>query len=185
VKPTPLTRAAAVAVAIGLTIAMAALSRVPYRTSSDDHALIRLSWRTPGAFVNECRTPTPEELASLPVHMRRDQVCEGRILPNRLRVTLNGDLIIDEAVRAAGAREDRPLYVFREIAVPPGEHRVHLTWGVEGASAQLPQTLDSVVRLAPGEITLFTYDVDRRALVVRGGAATIDPVNEASTGEGS
>jgi hypothetical protein len=162
------TRTAAVGVALGLTLATAALSRVPYAAAGDDQALLRLTWRTPGEFVNECRTRTAEELQSLPVHMRSDEVCEGTILPNRLRVVLNGELIIDEPVRAAGAREDRPLYVFREIHVAPGEHRVQIEWGVENAPAHARQTLHSNVNLEAGEISLFTYDVDSRALVVRG-----------------
>jgi hypothetical protein len=158
----------AIGVAVGLTAGVAALSRVPFGPDIADHAVIRLSWRTPGEFVNECRAPTAEELARLPVHMRRDEICEGRILPKRLQVQLNGEPAIDETVRAAGAREDRPLYVFRELRVAPGEHDVAIEWSTQNGLAPVRQALEARVRLEPGEIALFTYDVDRRALVVRG-----------------
>jgi hypothetical protein len=170
-KRSVLNRAAGVAVALGLTLATAALSRVPWGPAVHDHAVIRLSWRTPGEFVNECRTPTAEELAALPIHMRRDEICEGRILPKRLRVLLDGREEIDEVVRAAGAREDRPLYVYREIPVPPGDHSVVIEWGTENGPSGSRQGLQAQLRLAAGEIALLTYDVDRRELVVRGGAA--------------
>lgn len=121
-------RFSALLVALAATWAMAALSRVPYDATSADHALIRLSWRTTGEFVDECRRSTPEELERLPVHMRREVVCEGRMVPYHLRVTLDGRVVAEETVRAAGARQDRPLYVHREIRVAPGEYHLAIVW---------------------------------------------------------
>jgi hypothetical protein len=154
---------------------IAGLSRVPYAPPSDD-ALIRLSWRTAGEYVEECRTLTAEELEALPIHMRREQVCEGRMVPYRLRMTLDGVPVYDERVRAAGAREDRPLYVFRELRVPPGRYDVEVTW--EPEPAQRPAAgrdsvggglrLDARLALAAGEVSLITYDLNERVLVVRG-----------------
>ncbi len=64
-------------VALLMTLAIGALSQVPYRTESADQAWIRLSWRVSTPRIEECRTLTAEELAELPIHMRRDEVCEG------------------------------------------------------------------------------------------------------------
>jgi hypothetical protein len=52
--------------------------------------------------------------------MRREEVCEGRVLAYRLRVVLDGDTVADETVEPRGARADRPLYVFHEIRAQPG-----------------------------------------------------------------
>jgi hypothetical protein len=174
-------RTAAAALAVLVTTAIAALSRVPYEPAQPEAALIRLSWRAPSAFVEECRTLTPEELERLPVHMRRERVCEGRLLPYRLRVALDGRTVLDEVVRAAGAREDRPLYVFHELPVPAGEHRLHVTWereesetadpagGTGGANpAPVRLALEAHLRLAARDISLITYDMDERVLVARG-----------------
>jgi hypothetical protein len=174
-------RVAGAVLAVLVTAGIAALSRVPYEPTHPDEALIRLSWRTPGAFVEECRTPSPEELERLPVHMRRERICEGRLVPYRLHVALDGRVVIDEVVRAAGAREDRPLYVFRELPVPAGEHRLEVVWeeaeagaaalrGLAGRPGEAPPrlTLDARVRLAPRDISLVTYDMDERVLVARG-----------------
>src|SRR5690606_15072501 len=89
-------------------------------------AVLRLSWRVRGIRIQECRTLTPEELDALPPHMRRPEVCEGRIAPYRLRVRVDCRVLADTLVHAAGAREDRPVYVFREFRVVPGVHRVDL-----------------------------------------------------------
>jgi len=166
-------------------LAVALLSRVPYDSAGRDEALIRLSWRTPGELVTECRRLTPEELERLPAHMRREEVCEGRMAPYRLRVTIDGEEVLDDIVRAAGVREDRPLYVYRELFVAPGEHRIEVDWeevregdgiissapggGSNGrGTAQRQLTLDARVSLQSREITLVTYDLDSRVLVARG-----------------
>ncbi|HEX7091319.1 MAG TPA: hypothetical protein VF192_14350 [Longimicrobiales bacterium] len=120
-------RVAVAVVVTGMALAaLAALSRAPYREPGADEAVLRLSWRVRGIRVQECRSLTPEELAALPPHMRRPEVCEGRIAPYRLRVRVDGRVLADTLVHAAGAREDRPVYVFREFRVLPGVHRVDL-----------------------------------------------------------
>jgi hypothetical protein len=153
-KPGASLRAAAVTAL--LMVAVAALSRVPYdaaqRTLSGSSAtgeaasetamegvgpadatpevpaVLRFSWRAASRLVEECRRLSDEDLARLPVHMRREEVCEGRLLPYRLRVTLNDRLVVDEIVEPAGARGDRPLFVFHELVVRPGEYRVEVEW---------------------------------------------------------
>jgi hypothetical protein len=191
-------RLAGAALALALTAAIVAASRVPYAASDADRAMIRLSWRTPGAQVEECRRVSEEELEALPVHMRREEVCERRALPYRLYVLVNGQTVYDEVVRPAGAREVRPLYVFREIPVAPGSYQVDVLWQPEGGApaatapdepgaltraedptadrvenpsrraAQHRLTLSVRLALEPRDVALLTYDVDRQQLVARG-----------------
>jgi hypothetical protein len=100
---------------------------------------------------------------------------------------------MDETVQGSGEVQVRPLYVYREVALPPGEHRVEVTFErvgpAEGAAeeeeeeeeeelesrarrareAAVPRRLEleRVVRLRPREVLLVTYDAERRELVVR------------------
>lgn len=169
--------AVAIAVAVLGTVGLGALSQVPYDHEPASHAVIRLAWRTRGATVEECRRPSAEELAKLPAHMRQEEVCEGRVLPYRLTVSVDGRPTIDRTVRARGARADRPLYVFDEIPVAPGEHRLAIGFAplpsrsgdAIGDRAPTPDRLDweGAIRLSPKEIALITYDDERRMLVVR------------------
>lgn len=130
-------RIALAGVVAGVALAtLTALSRTPYREPGADDAVLRLSWRVRGIRVRECRTLTPEELDALPPHMRRPEVCEGRIAPYRLRVRVDGRVLTDTLVHAAGAREDRPLYVFREFRVVPGVHRVDLLFVREAGQGE-------------------------------------------------
>lgn len=113
-------------VAGAIAFAVAALSRVPYAAGDEEGAILRLSWRFRGERLEECRRLSAEELAQLPAHMRREVVCEGGVAPFLLSATVDSVAVAHDTIRASGARADRPLYVFREVRVAPGEHRLQV-----------------------------------------------------------
>lgn len=173
---------------VAALLAIGAATRFPYPAAPPDHGVLRLSWRTRGERVEECRRLTPAEIAQLPIHMRREEVCEGRVLPYLLVVEMDGRLLLRERVLPAGARHDRPLYVFHEIPIPTGEHRLAVRFVREdtrrergGGSGRgrdddhserrsaTPSylELETGFRARPGEVTLVTYDADQRELVAR------------------
>ena len=182
------------ALALAGTAALGALSWVPYTAERVDHAVIRLAWRARGERVRQCRRLSPEELAKLPQHMRQEEVCERRILPYRLQVAVDGTPVVDELVRAGGAREDRPLFVFHELPVAPGTHTVHVTFVRQGALERPGQAaeraedvdefearrrksdtpprleLDRSVTLPVRRIVLITYDDEQKTLRLAGGS---------------
>jgi hypothetical protein len=157
-------------------------SFVPYTAERDVGAIVRLAWRARGERVRDCRRRTPDELAKLPAHMRQEEVCEGRILPYRLVVELDGAAAVNQLIHGAGAREDRPLYVFQDLVVPPGMHRIALSFTREGTapadSTAVPGglatparlSLDTTVTLGSRRVVLVTYDEEREQLVVRDGS---------------
>ncbi len=163
-------------VALVATLAVGGLSQVPYEHEPAAHSVIRLAWRIRGAVATECRTLTAEELEKVPVHMRRAEECERRPVSYTLRVAVDGETVVEERVRAAGARADRPLYVFRDLAVSPGNRQLAISFireaeleaRSEGDKAVIPARLDfdQTLRLAPKQIALVTYDAERRALVM-------------------
>jgi hypothetical protein len=180
-------------VAAAAVAAIGALSRVSYVAEAGNHAVVRLAWRTRSTRVEECRHLSAEELARRPIHMREDEVCEGRLLPYLLHVLVD-DRSDSSLVRAAGARADRPLYVYREFPVAPGRHRLRVMFAREGSpGAESPHDeaaegahpehakatiaparldLDTVVTLREREVALVTYDADLRRLVVRSRAGS-------------
>lgn len=178
----PTRRWAGVVLGTAAVFGLAAASRLPYPAADAEQAVLRLSWRSQGARLEECRRLSPEELAELPVHMRRAEVCEGRLLPHELVVELDGVRVVRETILPAGARGDRPLYVHREMALAPGARRLSVRFAREGAGAAdapggppgehaaAPPArleLDRPVELRAGEVLLVTYDPDQRRLVVR------------------
>jgi hypothetical protein len=167
----------AILVAVGATAALGALSRVPYQSDRSASAVLRLAWRARGVRVEECRQLTEEELANLPQHMRRSEVCEGRLLPYRLTVDVDGTTLVNTEIRPAGAREDRPLYVLQDLLLAPGPHDVSVVFfrerkvGSEAeASAATPARLEfrGEIEFAVREIALITYDAEAKELVHKG-----------------
>lgn len=173
-------RAIGLVVAVSACAMLALLSGVPYGAESAQGAVIRLAWRARGERVSRCRRPTPEELSKLAAHMRPQEICERGITPYRLRVTVDDMLRLDQVVRAGGAQADRPLFVFSELALSPGVHRLAITFErveegraeSEAAGADVPQphetphrlALAETVTLAPRAVVLVTYDDDARRL---------------------
>jgi hypothetical protein len=161
--------------AVAALAALAALSQAPYAHQRADTAELRLAWRARSARIDACRRRTADELARLPVHMRQELVCERRVAPYRLTVTLDDSAIVDRAVVAAGARADRPLYVFEEIPLEPGTYALRVaftrqddpaadTAAADPRAAPRRLTLDTTVMVPAGRAVLVTYDENTRRL---------------------
>ena len=160
---TSLRRSAATALAALLTAGLVAGSRWTWRANDESAAAIRLSWRSVSAPIEECRRVTPEELAQLPPHMRREEICERRHAPFRLTVEIDGDVVRSTRLEPAGASGDRPLYVFEELRVAPGEHRLAIRFEEVRSGDAVPaslRTLDTSLALGPREIAIVSLGPD-------------------------
>jgi len=184
-----------VAVAALATVAIGAASRAPWKATPQGQALLRLSWRAQSETTEECRPLTDQEKAKLPVHMQVPEVCETRAVPYLLRVTIDGSVDLADTVHGAGAREDRPVYVFREIDLAPGSHSLDVEFlpigyrparevdgaqeddrggeaeseGVEDDEEEEERMISlryaETIRVGEREVVLVAYDSARRALV--------------------
>ncbi len=121
-------RIAAVATAALAALAIGAASRAPWAASPEDRALLRLSWRAPSEVAEQCRPLSAQEKADLPVHMQVPEVCETRAVPYLLEVRIDGATFAADTIHGAGAREDRPITVFREIPVAVGERAIDIAF---------------------------------------------------------
>ncbi|MBA4072228.1 MAG: hypothetical protein C0497_10395 [Gemmatimonas sp.] len=117
-------RIAGLVVAGGVLILLRAGSLTPLRTAPDGTAMLRLSWSARPERIEQCRRLSDAELAARPQHMRLRWECEGRFARYLLRVSVDGRVLAADTVRGGGLRSDRPMHVFREYAVIPGERRV-------------------------------------------------------------
>jgi hypothetical protein len=125
--------------------------------------------------------------------MRQPLACEGTTAEYRLRVRVDGSLVTDHIVHGGGLRRDRRLYVFEEVALPPGEAEIDIRFDrVESAQPANPAdaaddgrlehhesvppggrgefvppdlSLERRVRVVSREVLLVTYSSERRALI--------------------
>jgi hypothetical protein len=170
----PGTKAASVTTTAILALLLGAFSQWPTH-EEPRNALIRLSWRTEPARIEECRRLTPEELAEIPAHMRRAEECVGDFVDYVLTADIDGTELLVDTISPSGLRRDRPVYVLRDLPVDPGTHRLAVTFSPlvpagapSPAAGFTPLRLEDEVSLDEGEIALVTLDVSE-TLVRRGG----------------
>lgn len=117
-NPLRLLGATVVSAAILLAIAWASIA--PLQVARGHDAIVRISLGARAERIEICRRQTDEELAKLAPQMRQRVVCEGTTARYRLEVRRDGELLHSQIVRGGGLRNDRPLYVSRDLRVPAG-----------------------------------------------------------------
>ena len=108
----------------GLMWGMTLASAAPVPQRDVESARLRLSWNARPERIEVCRTRSEEELERREEHMRQRVECDGRFATYELRVEADGRPLHESAVRGAGLRNDRPIYLLREIDIAPGVHRL-------------------------------------------------------------
>lgn len=116
----------AVAVAGALALRWSTIAPWTTATGGGDVARVRLSWSARPERVEQCRTLSDEELSKLPEHMRLRTQCEGFSARYLLTVSVDGERLVLDTLRGGGLRHDRPIYVFTESDVTPGERRLRI-----------------------------------------------------------
>lgn len=140
------------------------LTRYSHGASSDRGAL-RLAWRMPVPRLVECREPTEAELEALPIHMRQDEICEGRAVEYRLEVSVDGVVRHRSLKAGAGARGDRPIHVFQELPLEPGSRHVRVVF--ERADGAGGETGDGTDAWSPGQADADATELPARLVLDR------------------
>ncbi len=161
----------AIAGTLGLTRA-SSFSLSPH----GEQAVLRLAWTARPERIEDCRQRSDEELSKLPSHMRQPMSCVGTSATYRLEVRWNDQMIVQQTIRGAGLRHDRPLYLYRNIDLPPGDavirvafQRVESVTGSARAREEaVPPSLlfERHLQLKSRKVVLVTYDAERRDLVI-------------------
>ncbi len=121
-------RGAGIAVAAGVWAVscaiIAAVSLGPWWTAMDPTPQLVISLKHPGQVGEDCRTLSDEEKAAMPIHMRRDQICERRRADVRIQVEVDGAPVLDASYAPAGLWGDGNSIAIERVPVTEGSHRV-------------------------------------------------------------
>jgi hypothetical protein len=152
-------RLAIFAVSFAIAIGVSRLSHVRTPSGLDD-SVVRLSWRTQGVSVEECRRLTEEELERIAPHMRRPEECTGGVADYELVVTLDDDVRVIDTIGPSGVRRDRPVYVFYDLGVDPGTYSVAVRFAALVPPGTAPSVLEwaGQMKLEANEVGLITTD---------------------------
>jgi ferredoxin len=115
--------------ALLLAAGLGAANQLPYHTTPPRSSELVVTFTHPGAVGEHCHVLSEEEKAKLPPHMRRDQICERRRAPVRLRVRVDGQLRVQRAYPPSGLWGDGNSVAIERIPVSPGEHDVEVAIG--------------------------------------------------------
>ena len=168
-------RAVGVLLAIAATVGLSRASSIPF-SPHGEQAVLRLAWSARPERIEDCRQRSDEELQKLPAHMRQSMSCVGTSATYRLEVRWNDRVIAQQTIRGGGLRHDRPLYLFRDIVLPPGDATIRVAFQrVESVTGNARKTEEAVppslllerqLELKSRQVTLVTYDAERRDLVI-------------------
>lgn len=111
-------------VTVGAALALALVSTAPFRVNALPDARLRVAFSARPERIETCRTPSADELANVPAHMRQGVVCEGITASYRLEVRRDDSLVASALLRGGGLRHDRRLYALRELSVPSGRSTI-------------------------------------------------------------
>ncbi len=118
----------AAALAAGGALLLALASDVPYRAPIRSNELV-VSFKHPGKTSEICRPISPEERARQPPHMQRDEICERSRSAVRLRVMVDGDVILERAYEPQGLRSDGNSVAVEHLPVEAGMRRIEIAIG--------------------------------------------------------
>jgi len=120
---------AAAILLIAFAAVLGAVSDLAYTPPSIDGSEFVVSLKHPGLASQNCRDLTQEELASTPVHMRKERVCERTRPPVRLQVLIDGATALETSIAPSGIWKDGNSVSVERIPVALGAHRVSVAIG--------------------------------------------------------
>ncbi|MBT3342480.1 MAG: 4Fe-4S binding protein [Gemmatimonadetes bacterium] len=151
-----------------LLLLIGALSRMPMG-EAPTQGVLRIGAQIPGLEIEECRELDPEELAALPLHMRRPTEC-AKIAPTYvLTVSVDGSSVLQRTIDHTGVHSDRPLFLEEDIDLVPGSHHVDVDLRPQDASLEKAPRLQlkTTVDVERSKIYLVGYNPQNKSLQLR------------------
>ena len=95
-----------------------------YNQIPADKAVVKLSFSHGSDRKAECRPYTKEELAEIPVNMRRPMKCPRGRRPVVAELDIDGETIFSQSLPPSGLAGDGPSQVYKRFVVDAGEHKI-------------------------------------------------------------
>lgn len=136
-----------------------------------DMGIIRLNLKLKALTERKCRTRTQDELDTLPIHMRSNEVCIEQRFGYQLVLKVDGEPMAEELILPGGLRHDRPIYYMRDLPFSPGSRQINLELIPTNPSAESDglMGLNRNVSVRAGWISLIEYSQDSKSLTITEG----------------
>lgn len=126
-----------------------------------DEAVLMISFSHAGKLKEPCTKLSYEELMSLPANMRVPMSCPRERSPVIIEARLDGDLMFNQTVEAAGIFKDGGVDIYHSIKVSAGMHHIEIKMDDSIRDQGFNYSLDEDVEIAPAKILLVGFMADR------------------------
>jgi len=154
----PVSIAAACILAVVMAAFMGLVSDFGYAAPRLESSELVVSFSHPGAASDQCRTRSEEELAALPVHMRKAEVCDRGRSPVRFAVLVDGQKVVEKSVTPSGIWEDGNSVVVERIPVEPGAREVSIAIGDTADADEWPHRDTRSIEFTTDSKRVITFD---------------------------
>jgi hypothetical protein len=153
----------------GMALWLGYFANMPVYTHLDPElALIKLSVIHSAQRKGECRKRTQEELEALNPNMRKPYDCPRERLPIHIELLLDGELIYDEVLQAAGLSKGSQARAYQRFPATSGEHELVVRMVDSARTEGYDYMAAAKIRLTAGEIFVIDFRAESGGFILRG-----------------
>jgi ferredoxin/coenzyme F420-reducing hydrogenase delta subunit len=147
---------------IGVAVLLGYLSMAPsHEALGPRQAVVSLSFSHAGRLKQPCKPLTVEELAKLPISMRRPRDCVRERWPVEVELIVNGELRHAGTYAAAGLWSDGPSTIYKRFKVPVGVTTLDVRLRDSGRKQGFDYTRSLAVDLKPAQNLVIDFHAEQ------------------------
>jgi len=160
----------------GVSWGLGSFASYPMNLAGVEGGLLTIAVKHVAAFEHEERKLSPEELEKLPRHMRpldQRRSRTGKRVESLLRVTLDGQRVLEKRYQPSGFRKNGPTLIHEELPLSTGTHRLEVLLSdasgeaeEEGEEPRRQWQLSQALELGPRQVILIDFS-EEAGLTVR------------------
>jgi len=150
-------------------------NRPVYTHLPPEQALIKLSIVHGAQRKGKCRKRTQEELDAMNPNMRTPLDCPRERLPITIEIVLDGDVIYDQSVTAAGLVHGGSTRAYKRFAVDSGQHELVARMIDSARTEGYDFERAAMIELSPGENFVIDFRSESGGFLFEGNSVTYVP----------
>ena len=160
----------------GMALWLGYFANLPvYTHLPPDQALIKLSVVHGAQRRGACRKRTPEELKAMNPNMRTPYDCPRERLPIHIEVLLDGEMLYDRSVVAAGLVHGGATRAYERFPVASGTHELVVRMVDSARTEGYDFQRAARVELSPGENFVIDFRAESGGFLFNGKSVTYLP----------
>jgi ferredoxin/coenzyme F420-reducing hydrogenase delta subunit len=147
---------------IGVALLLGHFSMAPrHEVLGPQEAVVSLSFSQAGRLKQPCTPLTVEELAKLPINMRRPRNCVRERWPVEVELIVNGKLRHTGVYAPAGLWKDGPSTIYKRFKVPAGATTLNVRLRDSGRKQGFDYTRSLAVDLKPAQNLVIDFHAEQ------------------------